>query len=137
MSQWPRARVASRASSRHERLITRLSQVPQLRLYLRPAAIRVATTKQWEEELPPFEVEFNSKGQQVTLMDKFQAYLARVRNQKNIQICEISGFQMFQIQIAISFAISSAIQIAISAISSAQSRNSLAISAISKCHKGK
>ena len=54
-----------------------------------------------------------------------------------IQICEISGFQMFQIQIAISFAISSAIQIAISAISSAQSRNSLAISAISKCHKGK
>jgi len=97
----------------------------------------VATTKQWEEELPPFEVEFNSKGQQVTLMDKFQAYLARVRNQKNIQICEISGFQMFQIQIAISFAISSAIQIAISAISSAQSRNSLAISAISKCHKGK
>ena len=82
MSQWPRACVASRASSRHERLITRLPQVPQLRLYLRPAAIRVATTEQWEEELPPFEVEFNSKGQQVTLMDKFQAYLARVRNQK-------------------------------------------------------
>ena len=43
-------------------------QVPQLRSYLRPAGIRAATEKQWENELPPYTIEYNRNQEPVSLL---------------------------------------------------------------------
>ena len=57
-----------------------MSQIPQLRSYLRPRGIIEATEAQWEEDLAPYEPTMNSQGKTLGLMEKFITYTQNRRN---------------------------------------------------------